>query len=164
MSGGTKGRKSPAGTGRGEGWVAAQVGLIGLLLVGPRLGPRWPKALALPARAAGLPLLLAGGYLLYRSVRDLGPSLTPLPRPREDGALVREGLYSRVRHPMYGGGVLAAAGLALVTASLSRLLVTGALLAFFDAKAAREEAWLAERYPEYEAYRAAVPKWWPRWQ
>lgn len=162
MNADANGTRSPAGSGRGEGWVAAQFGLLGLFMVAPHLGPRWPRPVRWAARAVGAPLLPVGGYVILRAMRDLGPSFTPLPRPPDEGALVRHGLYSRVRHPMYVGLVLAATGWAMLTANTSRLLLVGGLLALFDAKADREEAWLAERHPEYEAYRAAVPKWWPR--
>ena len=61
----------------------------------------------------------------------------------------------RVRHPIYGGIVLAALGWGLVTASIA-----GARDgrrhpgASSTLKSRREEAWLVERFPDYPAYRA----------
>jgi protein-S-isoprenylcysteine O-methyltransferase Ste14 len=40
---------------------------------------------------------------LGRSLFDLGQNLTPLPHPRDEGQLVRTGIYGIVRHPMYIG-------------------------------------------------------------
>lgn len=144
--------------GRGEGWVAAQWALIGATLLAPRVGPPWPRALAWPARLLGLPLLVAGGATLARGIADLGSNLTPLPKPKDDATLVRNGLYRYVRHPIYSGFILLGFGWATLTANGTRILLATALAAFFDAKAGREETWLLEKFPEYACYRAEVKK------
>jgi protein-S-isoprenylcysteine O-methyltransferase Ste14 len=146
------------GTGRGEGWVVAQFPLFGLAVQAPHLGPAWPRALARSGRLAGLPLLAAGAYLAARGLLDLGASFTPLPKPKDDARLVREGAYRIVRHPIYAGATLGALGWALLTANTTRLALAGVVLLFFDAKAHREEAWLVEKYPAYAAYRREVRK------
>ena len=145
-------------TGRGEGWVVAQFPLYGLAVRAPHLGPAWPRLLARCGRLAGLPLLAAGAYLVARGVLDLGASFTPLPKPKDDARLVREGAYRIVRHPIYAGLILAALGWALLTANTTRLALAGVVLLFFDAKARREEAWLLEKYPAYATYRREVRK------
>ena len=143
---------------RGAGWVIGQFVLLGVLLVVPRVGPRWPRWLGWVGRLVGIPLLVGGSGMVAVAFRDLGESLTPLPKPKEDSTLVREGLYGIVRHPIYGGLLLFAFGVALVTGSTSRLTVATALLAWLDAKASREEGWLRERYPDYATYQREVPK------
>lgn len=147
--------------GRGGAWVIAQFALFGVLLVAPHLGPRWPKVLSAPARAVSLPLLLGAAYLMLRGIGDLGPSLTPFPKPKDEATLVRHGVYGLVRHPIYLGVALAGFGWAALTANTTRLLLAGALLALLDLKADREEVWLLEKFPDYAAYRAEVPKLWP---
>lgn len=148
--------------GRGGGWVVAQFALIVLVLLAPRRGPAWPRGLARLSRLVALPLLAGGGYLAYRAVDDLGPNLTPFPKPKADAELVRDGAYAIVRHPIYGAIVLLAGGWALLSASTTRLSCAAGLVALFQAKAAREEAWLLERFPDYAAYREEVPKLLPR--
>jgi protein-S-isoprenylcysteine O-methyltransferase Ste14 len=59
-----------------------------------------------------------------------------------------------VRHPIYGGLVLAATGWALLTAAVPALVGAALLLAFFRLKSGREEVWLRDRYPGYAAYAA----------
>jgi protein-S-isoprenylcysteine O-methyltransferase Ste14 len=98
---------------------------------------------------------------MARSVATLGSNVTPLPKPKDEGTLVRTGLYAHMRHPIYTAFDLLAFGWALATASLPRLLLAVMLAAFFDAKANREEAWLVERFPEYPAYRKRVGKFLP---
>ena len=137
---------------RGEGWVAIQIVLFWLVVAAGMAGP----VLDGPARAvlgvAGGVLIAAGGYLAVRGVVDLRDSLTALPRPRDGARLVETGSYALVRHPIYGGLVLGAAGWSLLTASPLALALAVVLLVFFRLKSSREEAWLRERYPGYEAY------------
>lgn len=147
---------------RGEPWVAGQFTLLGLLLVAPRRGPAWPRPLARAGRLLGLPLIGGGLAVFGVAFRDLGPNLTALPKPKDDSQLVRDGLYARVRHPIYAGLLLFAYGVALGTGSTTRLALAAALHALLSAKADREETWLLARYPDYAAYRRDVPKLFPR--
>jgi protein-S-isoprenylcysteine O-methyltransferase Ste14 len=82
----------------------------------------------------------------------LGENLTPFPKPRSEGRLVRSGIYSRVRHPLYTSVFLAALGWALLWQSWPALLVALSLAPFFEAKARREETWLREQFAEYDDY------------
>ncbi len=149
---------------RGEVWVIGQFVLLGVLLVAPRVRPRWPRWLALAGRLVGVPVLGGGVAMIGAAFRDLGPNLTPLPKPKDDSRLVRDGLYAIVRHPIYSGIILVAYGIAALTGSTGRLAVATALLVWLNAKASREEVWLLERYPDYADYRRRVPKLlpWPR--
>jgi len=139
---------------RGEGWVAIQlllllaVALAGLLAGGAWAG--WPAVLT---SLLGASLIAAGSLLLIRGLFDLGHSLTPMPRPLDDGALVQHGAYALVRHPLYGGLTLGSFGWALLTASPAALLLAALTAIFFDLKSRREEAWLIAHYPGYAAYR-----------
>jgi protein-S-isoprenylcysteine O-methyltransferase Ste14 len=146
---------------RGEWFVVAQAVLLVLVVLGPRQWFGWPAApLPLPAVrvAAGATLAALGAALFLAGVVRLGANLTPLPYPREAGTLVRTGAYRLVRHPLYGGVILAGTGWGLIVGSIPTLLYAGALGILLDIKARREEAWLVDRYPEYAAYRARVRK------
>jgi protein-S-isoprenylcysteine O-methyltransferase Ste14 len=139
---------------RGEGWVAIQGILLAAIAVAGLLGPTWDGALRVATSIGGALLLAAGWLLAVRGIRDLHGALTPLPYPREDADLVETGVYALVRHPIYGGLVLAAAGWALVCASPAALAGAVLLLGFFELKSRREEAWLERRFAGYAAYRA----------
>ena len=103
-------------------------------------------------------LSLSGLIFIIKGLIDLGKNLTPLPYPREDGELVKTGIYGIVRHPLYSGLIFAALGWTMFKFSLSHLIATAILLIFFDIKARREETWLSEKYPDYSEYRKQVKK------
>jgi protein-S-isoprenylcysteine O-methyltransferase Ste14 len=142
---------------RGEGWVAIQIvlfaaiGLAGLALPGDGRGTG-----ATLVAIAGWALVGSGGVLVLAGLAGLqgGAALTAVPHPRDEAKLVERGAYRLVRHPIYGGLVIAAAGWALARGSTAAFAGAAALLVFFDLKRRREEAWLDERFAEYAAYRA----------
>jgi protein-S-isoprenylcysteine O-methyltransferase Ste14 len=101
---------------------------------------------------------LAGIVLILKGLLDLGRNLTPLPYPKADGQLVRSGVYGLVRHPLYSGLIFAAFSWVVFQFSLSHLIATAILFAFFDTKARREEAWLTQKYPEYSDYQQQVKR------
>jgi protein-S-isoprenylcysteine O-methyltransferase Ste14 len=93
-----------------------------------------------------------GAALVAWSVRELGSSITPFPKPLPRGKLVETGPYRLLRHPVYVGGFLFFAGLSLAFSAWA-LLLTAGLGAFWVAKARLEERLLLERFPEYAEYR-----------
>lgn len=141
--------------------MVAQFALLALVLFGPR---RLPFAavgdMPLPGPRALLgALLVSGGLLLMVAAAiTLGGNLTPLPYPRRSGTLVQSGVYRLVRHPIYGGLVIAAIGWAMIAGSWLTLAYALLLFALLEAKASREERWLEAKYPGYAAYRRRVRK------
>lgn len=138
---------------RGEGWVIVQFGPFAVIAVAGFLGPAWDGPMRIGSTIAAVLLAAGGALLVGRAVRALGPSVTPMPRPRDDARFVRTGAYRLVRHPIYGGVILLAVAWGLAMASPPALAASLLLTVFFDAKSRREEAWLVEKFPEYEAYR-----------
>lgn len=156
-----------------RGWAAA--GSVSFFVLAPGgvagLVPWWitrwrrPPGTSGPALVAGSTLLaLAAAVLLHsfwRFVREGAGTPAPL-APTEH--LVVGGVYRHVRNPMYLAVVSAIAGQALALRSpalaIYGLAVLAAMIAFVRLY---EEPILARRFgPAYEAYRRAVPGWWPR--
>jgi protein-S-isoprenylcysteine O-methyltransferase Ste14 len=138
---------------RGEGWVVLQVVLLVAIIGAGFVGPLWSGTARVVGAIAGVALVLVGVGLVIAGILRLRRQLTAYPRPVPGGRLIEDGVFGLVRHPMYGGGVIAALGWGLAMASplaLAGVLVLGV---FFDLKSRREEAWLAEQFAGYGAYR-----------
>lgn len=140
---------------RGGVWVLAQIPLLIAAYALP-LAERAPAPL--PLRVAGIIGIMIGLILTAVALAQLRRALTPFPEPRAAGELRTDGLYAWVRHPVYSGLILAAAGWGLYWASAWGAITTVALFLFFDRKAAREERALARRYAGYKDYAARVRK------
>lgn len=140
---------------RGGLWLVAQ----GPLMVAAFGIPPWLDALASgPQCWIGFALFAAGIALGGWSRQALGTSFTPFPKPVEGGAQVARGPYRFVRHPIYSGIVISAAGWAIAWHSIAGALLAVTLLVFFDMKARREERWLEAAYPGYAQYRVRTRK------
>lgn len=138
---------------RGGGWVVLQFALMAAILVLGIVGPGWPNAARWWLKGLGVLLVFCGALVIVKAGRALGAGLTPFPKPAASGELVAEGPYAVVRHPVYSGGMLFAAGISLALSPWS-LAATGLLVVVWGLKARVEERFLAERYPGYDAYRA----------
>lgn len=140
---------------RGEWYVLAQLVLMVGALLAPILDGRLATGIPLVAGAA---LCVTGlAFVVIGSIR-LGRNLSPFPKPRDDGRLVREGIFALVRHPIYSGFIFLTLGWSLVWRSLAAFIGALILLAFFDVKARREERWLETMFAEYAEYRRRVKK------
>lgn len=139
------------------------VGVVPWLLTGWEI--RAPLPYWMPLRVAGAVLLIAGVAVAAQAfvrfvVEGLG---TPAPVAAPE-RLVVGGLYRRVRNPMYVALLVAIAGEALLLGQVSLLVyaaavgvITNLFVRFY------EEPALHRRFgDQYEAYRRAVPGWWPR--
>ena len=146
---------------KGEFWVIVQIVLlVGIAFVPARIGNflAWPEALIGPTAIIGIGIGFVGLAIVSVSALNLGRSLSILPRPKDDSVLIQSGLYSLVRHPIYLGVIVTALGWSLFRTSVLALLLTAILVIFFDRKAAREEIWLMQKFPEYADYRRRVRK------
>jgi protein-S-isoprenylcysteine O-methyltransferase Ste14 len=118
-----------------------------------------------PLRVLGVGLLVAGAaVLIHAFVRFVVEGLgTPAPVAPTEHVVVG-GLYRYVRNPMYLAVLAAIVGQALAFGRPGLLLYAAAVGAGFAAFVRwYEEPALTRRFgAEYEAYRRAVPAWWPR--
>lgn len=146
---------------RGEWYVVAQAALFLLIIFGPRAGPWRPLGASLYTWIGSVVsggLIAMGGLLALAGVFVLGKNLTPLPRPRENAALVQTGAYRIVRHPIYGGLIMMVWGWGLWMHDWLIIGYAVLLFIFFDIKSRREERWLQEKFPAYAAYQLCVRK------
>ena len=139
------------------------VGLIPWLLTGWQM--REPAPYWAPLRVLGVIMLVAGLIVLVQAfvrfvVEGFG---TPAPIAAPE-RLVVGGLYRYVRNPMYVAVLAAIVGQALLLGRLGLLLYAAAAWLIAAAFVRwYEEPTLTRRFgADYEAYRRAVPAWWPR--
>ncbi|MBI3834013.1 MAG: isoprenylcysteine carboxylmethyltransferase family protein [Planctomycetes bacterium] len=112
---------------------------------------------------AGTLCLAIGLWLFHRSHTDLGANWSITLEVREKHQLVTNGIYSRVRHPMYLALLVYSAGQALVLPNY----VVGAsygfamVLLFAFRVRSEEQMMLGEFGKEYEAYMARTKRLMP---
>jgi protein-S-isoprenylcysteine O-methyltransferase Ste14 len=113
-------------------------------------------------RALGAALVVIGTLLAARSAMLLAGRGRPKRGP--EPAFVIAGPYRRVRNPMAGGLLVAAAGLALLARSPALAVATALAALASHAWIVRvEEPRLAARFgAAYAAYLRCVPRWMPR--
>jgi protein-S-isoprenylcysteine O-methyltransferase Ste14 len=158
-------RRPTAAVGSALFFLLAPGVVMGLI---PWLSTRWqarePLPYWAPMRVFGGILLIAGLIALVQAfvrfvVEGFG---TPAPVAAPE-RLVVGGVYRYVRNPMYVAILAAIVGQALLLGQLG-LLMYAAALWLFAAAFVRwyEEPALTRRFgADYEAYRRAVPAWWP---
>ena len=130
------------------GWVLVgiQILLMLLLLLLPKrhgFGDVWPPTVI---GVLGLILMCCGLVLVALSLVALGSALTPTPVPLSGAQLRTAGVYAVVRHPIYVGIIVAAAGFTLAVGSWWQVVVLILLTGFFLGKASWEDHLLAERH------------------
>lgn len=147
---------------RGEYWVIAQgILLIVFFLIPPNQPSSIDPGTAVwqyPSWTLTAIFSVLAIIFLGRSLFDLGQNLTPLPHPRDDGQLVKTGIYKLVRHPLYSGVVYLALAYASWQLSWVHLVGSLVLFVFFDAKSRTEEVWLNSKFPDYANYCTSVKK------
>ena len=116
--------------------------------------------LSLGPFVAGVLCLAAGLWLFHRSHADLGTNWSITLEVREQHRLITQGVYRRIRHPMYLALVLFSMGHALVipnwVAGPSNLV---AFVILFALRVHAEEQMMGDKFgDEYSAYRARTKR------
>jgi protein-S-isoprenylcysteine O-methyltransferase Ste14 len=144
---------------RGNLYVAIQFAFLALLIFAPS-GALWPTGGLVGVAVDALEVV--GIAVLLVSFINLGKSLTAHPMPLASGKLKTTGLYAVVRHPIYLGLLLVAAGLTVHGASIWHLVGFVGLSVLLHVKAGFEERLLRAAYSEYEAYARRVGRLIPK--
>jgi len=139
----------------------AVAGLVPWWLTGWRPGNVFPAGV----RVLGAVLIATGAAVLLTAFAQFaiqGRGTPAPPAPTEQ--LVVRGLYRYVRNPMYLAVLAVITGQALLLSRPVLLGYAAAVAAAFVAfVSGYEQPTLARRYgDQYQAYRQAVPGWWPR--
>ncbi len=103
-------------------------------------------------------LLLAGSAIQVLALLSLR-SRAAMPSTRD--SLVADGVYGRIRHPIYAGVLLQFAGVLLFKPTQAVVLVCLMGIAWASVQARCEELDLVERLPAYREYMRRVPRFLP---
>jgi protein-S-isoprenylcysteine O-methyltransferase Ste14 len=107
-----------------------------------------------------LPFILLGAYLGIFGVKQTTMKVAEIHRTEK---IVTYGLYSKVRHPQYLGGLLAHLGASILLSSLFSLLITPLMILLIYLVSKKEEKELIKEFGEsYETYKKNVPMFIPK--
>jgi protein-S-isoprenylcysteine O-methyltransferase Ste14 len=82
---------------------------------------------------------------------------------RKNEQLTTSGPYAHIRHPLYLGSLVMAAGFSLAARSWWIAFMTVLIfLTIYVPVMLAEETFLRQRFPQFEDYARAVPRLWPR--
>ena len=107
-----------------------------------------------------IPLFAIGAWLGIKGVKETTLKAAETHRAKK---IVAKGIYSRVRHPQYLGGLLAHVGISFLLSAWYSLLSTPlmTLLVYLISKKEEEEL-IKEFGKEYEDYKKRVPMFLPK--
>lgn len=140
---------------------------IGLLIY--MVNPAWMRwsSLSLPSGSRWIGALFgaATASLIYWMFNSLGANVTDTVAIRKDHALVTDGPYRWVRHPMYSATFLAVVGFSLLTANWFIALTGLIALTLLVARTPVEERQLIEKFgDQYRQYMKRTGRFFPRFR
>ena len=109
-------------------------------------------------RGAGVVVLVAATLLYVKSMKSLGENYSPCFDSHLPRRIVTHGPYRYVRHPLYLANILQGFGHTLASGSLWVLALSAYGLFKILKALAAEEAYLSEKFPGYEDYRAQTSR------
>lgn len=102
----------------------------------------------------GLFISLSGAIIACTSRYQLGKNWSLSVQRKQDHDLVRSGIYSTIRHPIYTGLLLLFAGNALIVGDYRAILAVAIVFLSLWSKLKKEERWLTETFgADYLNYR-----------
>ena len=100
-------------------------------------------------------IILALIFIIF-SVKDLGKSLSPMPRPKENSKLITIGIYRIIRHPMYYSLLIISFSLFIKSFTIYNLILSILLTFIISNKIKIEEEYLTQRFNKYTLYKKEV--------
>ncbi|MCP3974608.1 MAG: isoprenylcysteine carboxylmethyltransferase family protein [bacterium] len=139
----------------GSKWVWAQFIVLLLIAVSVLVFGGDPQV---GATIIALALFVAGQGIAIAAALKMRVYLTAHPAPARGAALLRDGIYGKVRHPMYGGVILMASAVSVFDLNVVAGLLTVGLVVLFFGKSRYEESLLTEAFLGYAEYQKQVTR------
>lgn len=109
----------------------------------------------------GIALAITGIVVCGIAVWQLNTNLSPFPTPKSGSSLIKNGVFTWVRHPIYSGILLGLLGLSLHYQSLYKMGVVALLFFLFYFKTSYEEQRLETVFKEYADYKSKTKRFVP---
>lgn len=107
--------------------------------------------------SAGIIVLIVSGFFSLSGMRKVFNEV------RDKPEVIRKGVFSIVRHPVYFGEILLYLGLLLLSMSIASAIIWIMAIIFLNYIAGYEEKILLDHFgEEYRAYMNEVPRWIPK--
>ena len=94
--------------------------------------------------------------IIVFSAKDLGKSLSPMPRPKENSKLITSGIYKFFRHPMYYSLIIISISLFAKSLTIYNLILSILLTFIIYNKIKIEEEYLIKKFHNYTLYKNEV--------
>ena len=101
-------------------------------------------------------LIILALIIIIFSAKDLGRSLSPMPRPIENSKLITSGIYRLFRHPMYYSLITISLSLFIKSLTIYNLILTILLTFIIINKIKLEEEYLTKKFHNYTLYKNEV--------
>ncbi len=101
-------------------------------------------------------LIILALIFIILSAKDLGKSLSPMPRPKENCKLIRSGIYRILRHPMYYSLLVISFSLFAKSFTIYNLILSILLTFTISIKIKIEEEYLIRKFNSYSLYKKIV--------
>jgi len=101
-------------------------------------------------------LIVLALIIIVFSVKDLGKSLSPMPRPKENSKLITSGIYRLFRHPMYYSLIIISFSLFIKSLTIYNLILSILLTFIISNKIKIEEEYLIKKFNNYTLYKNDV--------
>jgi len=104
----------------------------------------------------GFSIIIIASFFMLMAIKELGRNLTPFPKPKAKGILIKTGIYSFMRHPMYYSLILISFGFFIIKLSFYYLSLTISLIVIIKFKIILEEQYLKQKFEKYILYKKKV--------
>ena len=94
--------------------------------------------------------------IILFSAKDLGKSLSPMPRPKENSKLITSGIYRLFRHPMYYSLIIISFSFFIKSLTIYNLILSILLTFIITNKIKIEEEYLIRKFNNYTLYKKEI--------
>tara|TARA_Y100000589_G_scaffold46440_1_gene38955 strand:- start:31 stop:504 length:474 start_codon:yes stop_codon:yes gene_type:complete len=101
-------------------------------------------------------MIILALIIIISSAKELGRSLSPMPRPKENSKLITTGIYSIFRHPIYYSLIIISFSFFIKSFTIYNLILSILLIFIIFNKINIEEKYLKRKFINFTSYKKEV--------